>query len=78
MMGMKEGTCGDERWVLYASDESLNSLKTNKIIIIIKKRRWPVLECADSGVRNLVTHRGLAGPGPASQNQVREVWVCSY
>ena len=27
VMGMKEGTC-DEQWVLYVSDESLNSLET--------------------------------------------------
>ena len=24
-MGTKEGTCWDEHWVLYVSDESLNS-----------------------------------------------------
>ena len=24
-MGIKEGTCWDEHWVLYVSDESLNS-----------------------------------------------------
>ena len=24
MMGIKEGTCGEEHWVLYVSDESLN------------------------------------------------------
>jgi len=24
-MGIKEGTCCDEHWVLYVSDESLNS-----------------------------------------------------
>ena len=29
--GIKEGTCKDEHWVLYASDESLNSIpETNK------------------------------------------------
>ena len=25
VMGIKEGTCCDEHWVLYVSDESLNS-----------------------------------------------------
>ena len=25
VMGIKEGTCWDEHWVLYVSDESLNS-----------------------------------------------------
>ena len=30
MMGIKEGTCFDEYWVVYVSDESLNSTpKTN-------------------------------------------------
>ena len=30
MMSIKEGTCCDEHWVLYVSDESLNSfLETN-------------------------------------------------
>ena len=27
-MGIKEGTCWDEPWVLYVSDESLNSPET--------------------------------------------------
>ena len=25
VMGMKEGTCGDEHWLLYVRDESLGS-----------------------------------------------------
>ena len=25
MIGIKEGTCGDEHWVLHVSDESPNS-----------------------------------------------------
>ena len=32
MMGIKEGTC-DEHWVLYVSDESLNSTPETKIIL---------------------------------------------
>lgn len=29
MIGMREGTCSDEHWVLYVSDESLNSTETS-------------------------------------------------
>ena len=29
VMGIKEGTCWDEHWGLYISDESLNSPETN-------------------------------------------------
>ena len=30
VMGIKEGTCGDEHWVLYTTNESLNTTsKTN-------------------------------------------------
>ena len=33
VMGIKEGTCGDEHWVLYATNESLNSAsKTNDVL----------------------------------------------
>ena len=33
MMGIKEGTCGDEQWVLYTTNESLNTTsKTNDVI----------------------------------------------
>ena len=32
-MGIKEGTCWDEHWVLHVSDESLNS--TPEIIIAL-------------------------------------------
>ena len=35
VMGIKEGTCWDEHWVSYVSDESLNSIPENKVIIII-------------------------------------------
>ena len=27
VMGIKEGTCWDEHWVLYVTDKSLNSLE---------------------------------------------------
>ena len=34
-MGIKEGTCYDENWVLYISDESLNSTpKTNTALYV--------------------------------------------
>ena len=29
VMGTKEGTCCDEHWMLYVSDESLNSTPEN-------------------------------------------------
>ena len=35
VMGLKEGTCWDEHWVLYVSDESLNSTpETNSILYV--------------------------------------------
>ena len=35
MMGIKEGTCYDEHWMLYVSDESLNStLETNIVLTV--------------------------------------------
>ena len=34
-MGIKEGTCWDEHWVLYVSDESLGStLETNTTLYV--------------------------------------------
>ena len=35
VMGIKEGTC-NEPWVLYVSDESLNSIAENKIMLHVK------------------------------------------
>ena len=32
-MGIKEGTCCDEHWVLYVSDESLNSTPETNIVL---------------------------------------------
>ena len=35
VMSIKEGTCGDEPWVLYVSEESLNStLETNVTLYV--------------------------------------------
>ena len=35
VMGIKEGTCGDEHWVLYATNESLNTAsKTNDVLYV--------------------------------------------
>ena len=35
VMGIKEGTCGDEHWVLYATDELLNSTsETNDVLYV--------------------------------------------
>ena len=34
VMGIKEGTC-DEHWVLYVSDESLNSTPETNIILYV-------------------------------------------
>ena len=31
--GIKEGTCWDEHWVLYVSDESLNSTPETNITL---------------------------------------------
>ena len=34
-MGSKEGTCCDERWALYATNESLNTTsKTNNVLYV--------------------------------------------
>ena len=33
VMGIKEGTCHVEHWVLYVTDESLNSISENNIAI---------------------------------------------
>ena len=35
MMGIKEGTCCVEHWVLYVSDESLNSIPEVNITLYI-------------------------------------------
>ena len=35
VMGIKEGTCCDEHWVLYATNESLNTTsKTNDVLYV--------------------------------------------
>ena len=35
VMGIKEGTCCDEHWVLYAANESLNTTsKTNDVLYV--------------------------------------------
>ena len=34
VMGIKEDTCWDEHWVLYASDGSLNSRETNATLYV--------------------------------------------
>ena len=34
-MGIKEGTCCDEHWVLYVSDESLNSTPEANIALML-------------------------------------------
>ena len=36
VMGMKESTCWDEYWVLYVSDESLNSTPETIITLYVK------------------------------------------
>ena len=52
-MGIKEGTCCDEYWVLYVNDESLNSTPETNIALMLTKikikekkdKMWfPVLE----------------------------------
>ena len=35
MMDIKEGTCHVEHWVLYVSDESLNSTPENNITLYV-------------------------------------------
>ena len=35
VMGIDEGTCGDERWVLYVRDETLNSIPETNFTIYI-------------------------------------------
>ena len=34
-LSIKEGTCGDEHWVLYVSDESLNSAHEANITLYV-------------------------------------------
>ena len=34
-MGTKEGTCCDEPWVLYESDESVNSITETNIALYV-------------------------------------------
>lgn len=35
VLGMKEGTCGEEPWVLHATNESLNTAsKTNRVLYV--------------------------------------------
>ena len=35
VMGIKEGTCRDEHWMLYVSDESLNSTPETNIALYV-------------------------------------------
>ena len=35
VMGIKEGTCYDERWGLYVNDESLNSTPETNIALYV-------------------------------------------
>ena len=35
VMGIKEGTCYDEHWVLYVSDESLSSTPETNIALYV-------------------------------------------
>ena len=36
VMGIKEGMCGDEQWVLYATSESLNTTsKKNEVLYVV-------------------------------------------
>ena len=37
VMGIKEGTCYDEPWVLYVSNESLNSTPETNITLCVKQ-----------------------------------------
>ena len=49
-MGIEEGICSAEHWLLYVNDESLNSIPENNIIPYVhwtlnknmKKKRLPV------------------------------------
>ena len=34
-VGIKEGTCQDEQWMLYVSDESLNSIPETKTTLYV-------------------------------------------
>ena len=50
VMGIKEGTCWDEHWVLYVSDESLNSTpETNTILYVNKLEFKQILELGRQG-----------------------------
>ena len=44
MMGIKEGTCCDENWVLYVSDESLNSTSETNTILYVTVNLNKILE----------------------------------
>ena len=35
VMGIKEGTCSDEHWVLYVNDESLNSTCETNVTLYV-------------------------------------------
>ena len=35
VMGIKDGTCYDEHWVFYVSDESLNSTPDTNIVLYV-------------------------------------------
>ena len=43
VMDIKEGTCSDEHWVLYVSDESLNSIPETNIILMLTN--WNLNRC---------------------------------
>ena len=40
MMDIKEGTCCDEHWVLYVSDEFLNSTSETNITLHVEASGW--------------------------------------
>ena len=52
VMGIKEGTCWNEQWELYAAGESLNSTSetNNKKFLVVPFKKWKkkTLEVRDS------------------------------
>ena len=43
-MGIKEGTCCDEHWVLYVSDESLNPIPETKTTLYVNYLEFKFLK----------------------------------
>ena len=60
VMGIKEGTCWDEHWVLHVSDESLNSIPEIIITLYVNQLGLNTIKTKQNKTINLkcLRHQG--------------------